>query len=127
MMAMAPFAKLLSIAALAAPLGGLALGACTATVDPNRLTACTMEHAPVCGRLGNRLQTFSNSCLARADGFSVVHQGECRPAGPAPGPVACTMEEAPVCARRENRFRSFANACMARADGYSVVHQGNCR
>nr|WP_269931119.1 hypothetical protein [Aminobacter sp. HY435] len=37
-----------------------------------------MEYAPVCAVSGSRWRTFSNSCMARADNFRVVHQGRCR-------------------------------------------------
>src|SRR5690606_17685346 len=36
---------------------------------PSRPIACTFEYAPVCARRGSRIQTFSNECLARAEGF----------------------------------------------------------
>lgn len=41
-------------------------------------TACTAEYAPVCGRLGRQDKTFSNACMARAAGYTVRYQGQCR-------------------------------------------------
>lgn len=40
--------------------------------------ACTAEYAPVCARLGRQDKTFSNACMARAEGYSVRYQGQCR-------------------------------------------------
>jgi hypothetical protein len=107
--------------------------ACTVVVkEPqpvvSRPQICTREFAPVCGQRGNRRQTFSNACTARASGFAVVHRGQC-PASSLPGagrPIACTLEHAPVCARQGSRERSFSNACNAQAAGFRVVHRGEC-
>ena len=120
---------LLSFAWMLVPSGILALAACTATIEPgpSRPQACTMERAPVCGQRGGQSRTFANSCLARAAGFTVRHQGECLRMSPEPAPVACPLIEAPVCAARGDRRRSFANECLARAEGYRVVREGNCR
>ncbi|MGH6763840.1 MAG: Kazal-type serine protease inhibitor domain-containing protein [Phyllobacterium sp.] len=92
-----------------------------------------MIYAPVCGERAGRVRTFSNSCQARADGFRVVHNGQCRgsvsrpprPGGPSAG-RACTREFAPVCARRGNSVRTFSNACEARNRGYGVVRNRPC-
>lgn len=91
---------------------------------PSRPQMCSFEYAPVCAQRGNTTRTFSNGCLARSDGFRVVHNGQCRRAEP---PRACTMEYAPVCAVSGSRWRTFSNSCMARADDFRVVHQGRCR
>jgi hypothetical protein len=92
---------------------------------PDRSQVCTREYAPVCatGRGGRR--TFSNDCVARSEGFRVVHRGQCRGQG-ADRPQACPMIYAPVCARRGLRVRTFGNSCQARADGYRVVRRGRC-
>jgi len=110
------------------------LSACTvAVVDTPRPVprpqACTFEHAPVCGQRGDRLRTFSNACLARAEGFRVVNRGQCRhPASLRPQqPSACSREFLPVCALRGNRRQTFSNACMARVQGFRPMHQGRCR
>ena len=50
--------------------------------DPHRPTVCTEQYAPVCGRLGNTVKTYSNQCYARAAGAEVIAQGGC--AGPPP-------------------------------------------
>ena len=107
-----------------------AVAACTVVVhEPQpvapRPQACTREFAPVCGQRGNRRQTFSNACMARASGFAVVHRGQCAVSSPG-RPIACTLEHAPVCARRGSRERTFSNACNAQAAGFLVVHRGGC-
>lgn len=98
-------------------------------------SACTYEYAPVCGERRGDRQTFPNACTARADGYRVVHGGECRRAdrpdlrpGPRPDrpPRACTREYAPVCARRGRDVRTFGNACEARAADYRIVGPGRC-
>lgn len=76
---------------LCAPLAGLlVLSACSVAVDegrphhppvrPNQPQMCTMEYAPVCGVRNNRERTFGNSCQARAEGYRIVNNGECRQA-----------------------------------------------
>jgi hypothetical protein len=107
------------------------LSACTVAVDqarpvPRHPQACGLVHAPVCGRRGERLQTFGNACMARAQGFQVVSNGQCRISRPTQT-VACTRQFAPVCATRNGRPRTFSNACLARADGFRLVHAGRCR
>ena len=96
----------------------------------DRPQACTMDYNPVCGRSGNRMRTFSNACMAEADGFRVIGRGECRSdnrPGPGSSPAICTREYAPVCGRRGNRVQTFPNSCMADADGFRVVGNGPCR
>ena len=44
---------------------------------PRDQRACTMEHNPVCGRRGNDLKEFGNTCTAEAAGFRVVKPGQC--------------------------------------------------
>jgi hypothetical protein len=106
------------------------LAACTVIVEQptpppgQRPVQCTREHAPVCGQRGTQLRTFSNSCLARADGFVVIAAGEC---GRMTHPRVCTRESIPVCAERGNRRQTFSNACLAAVEGYRVVHGGRCR
>ena len=110
------------------------LAACVVVEEPTRPwppssgepQMCTREYAPVCGQRGNDRQTFGNACLARADGYRIVSQGECRRGG-RPEPVVCTMDYRPVCAQRGGDRRTFSNSCMAGADGYRVVHDGECR
>lgn len=38
---------------------------------------CTQEYAPVCGVVGGSQQTFSNECVARAEGARRIRPGEC--------------------------------------------------
>lgn len=113
---------------------------------PGGPQACTMEYMPVCGERAGRQQTFPNSCNARAQGFRIAHNGECRSSGgwrptPPPPPVytppsrpkptpptqrACTREFAPVCATRGNRTQTFPNACEADNANFRVVSRGQC-
>src|SRR5690606_35787620 len=84
--------NLFSIAKLAA---GIAvsttlLAACTVAVDdgpgyrplPPRPAppqmACTREYAPVCAQRGGERRSFGNACMARADGYRILNDGECR-------------------------------------------------
>lgn len=97
---------------------------------PGGPSACTYEYAPVCGERRGDRQTFPNACSARADGYRIVHAGQCRRgggAGPGPDrPRVCTREYAPVCARRGRDVRTFGNACEARAADYRVIGSGRC-
>lgn len=43
--------------------------------------ACTLEYRPVCGERRGLSRTFGNACSAEAEGFRVVHPGECRGGG----------------------------------------------
>ncbi len=114
--------RCLSFAWTMVPAGILTLAACTATIEPgpSRPQACTMERAPVCGQRGGRMSTFQNACIARSQGFRVLHTGECRPI------MACTREFQPVCGVRGGQSRTFDNSCLARASGFAVRHQGEC-
>lgn len=94
---------------------------------PGRGDVCTREYAPVCGERRGDRQTFGNSCIARSEGFRIVHGGECRADRPRPPQRACTMEYRPVCAERGRDRRTFGNACEADSEGYRVVRPGECR
>ncbi|KXF77077.1 hypothetical protein ATN84_11980 [Paramesorhizobium deserti] len=112
---------------------------------PDGPQMCPMIYAPVCGERGGRRQTFGNSCQAGAEGYRVVHRGECGRRGQGnwtgggPGPVIpprpgrperpefCTREYAPVCARRGGSVRTFPNSCEAERGGYSIIGRGPCR
>lgn len=118
----------------------LVLGSCVVEEGPrplpsgspglDRPQACTMEYMPVCAQRGNQRQTFGNSCSARAEGFRVVHNGECRggerPTPPPPQQRACTREFAPVCGQRGGRLQTFSNACEAGRADFRIVHRGQC-
>ncbi len=136
--------RIRSFARIAAGLATAAvvLAGCTVVVDdrpghrpppprPGGPAACTFEYAPVCGERRGDRQTFPNACTARADGYRIVHAGECRRGGGGGWdhdrrPVACTREYAPVCARRGRDVRTFGNACEARAADYRIVGRGRC-
>ncbi len=107
----------------------------------DRPRICTREYDPVCARQGRRQQTFSNGCMAEAEGFRVIGRGECRrpetlpidDSGLRPGrdpdrrPQACTREFAPVCARQGRQRQTFPNACTAEAEGFRVIDNGPCQ
>lgn len=112
---------------------GLILSACTVTVDeepgrpprPPRPEMCPRIYEPVCAeRFGDR-ETFSNSCVARSEGFAVLYGGQCR--SRPPRPQACPRDYNPVCASKPGDRRTMPNACVARAEGYRVNYSGECR
>lgn len=125
-------------------IAALVLGSCAVAVEegprplpprpgPGGPQACTMEYMPVCAERGNQRQTFGNSCSARAQGFRVVHNGECRGGWRPPPPPqrppqqrACTREFMPVCGQRGGRMQTFPNACEADRASFRVVHRGQC-
>jgi hypothetical protein len=41
-------------------------------------TVCTQQYDPVCAVRNGMRRTYSNACMARADGARVVSRGECR-------------------------------------------------
>ena len=45
---------------------------------PEEPRFCTREYAPVCARLDRQDKTFSNACMARAEGYTIRYQGQCR-------------------------------------------------
>ncbi len=121
----------------------------------DRPQVCTREYAPVCARQGRREQTFSNACMAEAQGFRVVSNRECRRADTRPvddsdmrppqgrpgrdpdvrpgrdpdnrPQRACTREFAPVCARQGRQRQTFPNACTAEAEGFRVIDNNPCQ
>lgn len=42
------------------------------------IAACTSDYRPVCAIRGNARQTFANACAAKAAGYRVAGQGNCR-------------------------------------------------
>ena len=96
-------------------------------LPPRPGPVCTQQFDPVCARRGAQTRTMGNACVARAEGFRVLYQGECRSQRPEPGPRACTREHAPVCASQRGRTQSFGNACLAEVAGFRIVHRGECR
>lgn len=113
----------------------VALVSCTAVVveEPRPIPIdpgppiCTREYEPVCARRGGDRQTFANACLAEAEGYRIVRDGECRRERPEPEERFCTREYDPVCGRRGGTFRTFGNACQADEAGYRIVSDGECR
>lgn len=162
------FAVLPLIKNLCAPLAALmVLSACSVAVDeggshrppvrPSQPQMCTMEYMPVCGVRNNQQRTFGNSCQARAEGYRIVNNGECRPEQTRPPQwqqpnrpgqphngwsgntggnwnngrnrpqTACTRQFAPVCATNRGRTQTFSNSCVARNAGFNVMRNGSCR
>jgi hypothetical protein len=111
------------------------LAACTVVVDEgprpapprDRGPICTQEYAPVCGERRGELQTYGNSCIARAEGARIVYDGECRRESGRRPPQACTMEYVPVCAELNGQIRTFGNACSAQVERARILYQGECR
>lgn len=115
----------------------VALSGCVVVEEPGPIfpppgpgpVVCPQIYAPVCAERGGNFETFPNQCTANAEGFRVVHDGECR-RGPSPFPPSrpqfCTREYDPVCARRGPIVRTFGNACSARAEGFQIIHGGQC-
>jgi hypothetical protein len=52
--------------------------AASALPPGQRPTFCTEQYEPVCGRIGDKFQIYSNACFARAAGASIVHDGTCK-------------------------------------------------
>ena len=65
-------------------------GTAMAQLAPNdamrRRIVCTEQYAPVCGRLGNLVRSYSNVCFARAAGAELIAQGPCTGAVALPKP-----------------------------------------
>lgn len=116
---------------------------------PNNPQMCPMIYAPVCGERRGMTRTIGNSCQARADGYRILYNGQCRRPGSSnrpdwstgpgspnrPGPGrpprpdgerACTREFAPVCGVRGRSERTFSNACEAGNSGYRIVSNRPC-
>ena len=108
----------------------VASGECRQTrpPQPRPPQACTFDYRPVCAVRGRDQRTFSNSCMAEADGYRVIRNGECRPdgGGGRPPERGCSREYEPVCARRGRDVRSFGNACLAGEADYQIVRRGAC-
>ena len=56
-------------------------GTAVAQLAPNdamrRRIVCTEQYAPVCGRLGKLVRTYSNACFARTAGAELIALGAC--------------------------------------------------
>lgn len=88
---------------------------------------CARDYEPVCARRGRDRQTFANACLADAEGYRVVSDGQCRRERPEPENRLCSREYEPVCGRRGGTVRTFGNECQADAEGFRVISDGECR
>ncbi|TCD15317.1 Kazal-type serine protease inhibitor family protein [Oricola cellulosilytica] len=138
--------KLQGIATGAAALTAAAMGLAACVVEdgpppaaPERPVVCAQIYAPVCARRDAEVRTFSNECMARGNGFTVVSQGECggspitpRPPATQPPPQTalpdrvCPQIYAPVCAVRDGRASTYDNECVAGGRGARVIRQGAC-
>ena len=59
----------------------LILSGCMETMPrprPEKPIACTQEYAPVCAARRGQRRTFSNMCMARAEGWRVVSNNACQ-------------------------------------------------
>lgn len=111
------------------------LSACTVVVEDNPPPGpgpgpgpgyCTREYDPVCGRRDGDRKTFANACLARAQDYKILYQGECRKQNDDDNGGFCTREYRPVCARRGDELRTFPNRCEAESSNWRVIDQGPC-
>lgn len=108
---------------------------------PGGPQVCPRIYAPVCATDRGRERTFPNACEARADGWRVRHDGECRRGRPdrpdrpdwsdrpdrPDRPQACPMIYQPVCGRIGRRTQVYSNDCMLRAEGARRVPMRECR
>jgi hypothetical protein len=85
-----------------------------------RLAPCPLLYEPVCTRTSlGVLTTYTNACLAEADGAAVIARGSCSSAD-------CPPAELPVCGRQGGANRVFLNRCAADKVGAMVIAVGAC-
>lgn len=124
------------------------------TKTDDKPTMCTKEYMPVCGQpkmpeckstvchtMMPAQKTYSNTCMMKADGATLVSEGACGDQGQ----KICTMEYAPVCGKKTvvnnckptattacttiaswKKSKTYSNTCMMKADGATFVRSGEC-
>jgi hypothetical protein len=105
-------------------------------------TICTMQYAPVCAAKQVQCvrapcypvyQTYGNSCVANADGATIIHQGECTSTETGPiqpsteaytPPAGCTawFDGCNTCQKTPNGTACTERACFAPAAGYCTAY-----
>ncbi len=116
------------------------------TKTDDKPAICTKEYMPVCGQpkmpeckdgmmcaqVMPAQKTYSNTCMMKADGATLVSEGACGDQGQ----KICTMEYAPVCGRKIEgkegttaailKTKTYSNTCMMKVDEATLVHNGEC-
>jgi hypothetical protein len=119
---------------------------CTAYAKTdNKPTMCTMEYAPVCGQkitqCGSSIltpcmpapatqKTYSNTCMMKADGATLVSEGTCEDS------IIRSCPSVPVCGSKTigkdgttaviNVTKTYGDACRMSDDGATLAHNGEC-
>ena len=54
-------------------------------------TVCTLQYDPVCGRKGEDIRTYGNSCMLKASNAQFLYEGQCRPDTTSTAPHSCKV------------------------------------
>ncbi len=113
-------ARSILLAALCAGLAFPSAASAAVKHPKQRPVLCPLLYEPVCTRTSlGVLTTYTNACLAEADGAAVIARGSCSSAD-------CPPAELPVCGRKGGANRVFLNRCAADKAGAMVIAAGAC-